>query len=103
MMSADIFLWQKVQNNRNKKRHLNDAFFVLMVELRRIFLLKFTLFIFKFANLSFGHSVAICSSRVAYANLLTSNLRPSLKISPPEIFFSSGSLPTVSRSIQLNI
>ena len=45
---------------------------------------------FSVANLSFGHSVAICSPRVAYANLLTSNLRPSLKISPPEIFVSSG-------------
>ena len=38
---------------------------------------KFTFIIFKFENLNFGHSVAIFSPRVAIANLLKSNLRPS--------------------------
>jgi len=47
-----------------------------------IVLLKFTFFIFKFVNLSFGHSVAIFSLRVATASWLKSNLRPSSKISP---------------------
>ncbi len=37
----------------------------------------------------FGHSVAIFSQCYAIACLLKSNLRPSLKISPPEIFFAS--------------
>ena len=52
-------------------------------------LLKFTFIIFSAENLSFGHSVAICSLYGAYAYLLTSNLRLSLKISPSEIFFAS--------------
>ena len=52
-------------------------------------LLKFTFIIFSVENLSFGHSVAICSLYGAYAYLLTSNLRLSLKISPSDIFFAS--------------
>ena len=60
-----------------------------------VVLLKFTLFVFEFANLSFGHSVAIFSLCGAVACLLKSNLRPSLKISPPEIFFASGSFSLV--------
>ena len=60
-----------------------------------VFLLKFTFFIFSMENLSFGHSVAIFSLCGAVACLLKSNLRPSLNISPPEIFFASGSFSLV--------
>ena len=58
-------------------------FFVLMVVREGIVLRRCA---------CFGHSVAFCSPRFAFACLLTSNLRPSLKISPPEIFFASGPL-----------
>ena len=62
-----------------------------MIETR--FSFKFTFFIFNFENFSFGHSVAICSLCVAYASLLTSNLRPSSNKAPPALYFFSGPTP----------
>ena len=60
-----------------------------------VFLLKFTFFVSYIENLSFGHSVAFFSLCDAVARSLKSNLRPSLKISPPDIFFASGSFSLV--------
>lgn len=64
-----------------QKSGVHPRFFVLMVVREGIVLRRCA---------CFGHSVAFCSPRFAFACLLTSNLRPSLKISPPEIFFFSG-------------
>ena len=70
-------------------------FFVFLRLSLVVVLLKFIFYIYSMENLSFGHSVAIFSLCSAVACLLKSNLRPSLKISPPEIFFSSGNFSLV--------
>ena len=114
--SGSFLLVQIPTPNPNKKTTSNGVFFCLvgvtglLRSLRSsalptgilkvclslvVFLLKFTFFVSYIENLSFGHSVAFFSLCDAVACSLKSNLRPSLKISPPDIFFASGSFSLV--------